>query len=84
VDFNWTSYERGVDYELDLIPDGLPEGRRFFLRTLPGGPTFNRGDRITIAPFQRGQPRSIAWTLIVDGSVRASARGLEAEVTLQD
>ena len=84
MDLNWVSYERGVDYELELVRGGVPPGRRFILRTLPGGPTFSRGDTITIEPiFLLGTARSL-WFLFVDGSVTATARGLEAGATLLD
>jgi hypothetical protein len=84
VDLNWTTYERGVDYELELVPGGVPPGKRFILRVLPGGPTFSRGDTIAIEPIYLQQPPRSLWHLFVDGTVTATAKGLEAGVTLLD
>ncbi len=84
VDLNWTGYERGVDYELELLPGSFQPDRRFILRTLPGGPTFNRGDTITVEPIFLLEPARALWHLFVDGQVKATATGLEAGVTLLD
>lgn len=84
MDLNWTTYERGVDYELELVRGGVPPGRRFILRTLPGGPTFSRGDTITVEPIFLLEPARPLWSLFVDGMVTATARGLEAGVTSLD
>jgi hypothetical protein len=84
MEINWTTYERGVDYELELVPGEAPPGKRFLLRTLPGGPTFSRGDTIAIEPIYLQRPPRRLWYLLVDGIVMPTATGLEAGVTLLD